>query len=74
MSIALDMGVYLNFLRAGSVHIGYIIYFALIFWRLGLILDNQEKYHKNATITAGVILGIILAVTQIGLWIYYFCR
>ena len=68
------MGFDLNFLRAGSVHIGYIIYFALMFCRLGLILDNEEKYNKNATIGVGVFLGILLAGAQIVLWIYYSCR
>ena len=68
------MGVCFNFLRAGFVHIGYIVYFALIYWRLGLILDNEKIYHKDATIAVGVTLGIILLGVQIGLWIYYFYR
>ena len=68
------MGVCFNFLRAGLVHISYIAYFAIIYWCLGLILDNDKKYHRDATIAVGVTLGIILLAVQIGLWIYYFYR
>ena len=68
----LDMGVCFNFLRAGFVHISYIVYFAIIYWRLGLILDNEKKHHRDATIAVGITLGIILLAVQIGLWICYF--
>ena len=70
----LHMGVCFNFLRTGFVHISYIVYFAIIYWHLGFILDNKKKYHRNATIAVEATLGIILLTVQIGLWIYYFYR
>ena len=65
------MGSFLNIFRATLVHVGYISYFTLLYWRLRAILENEKQFNDSATLTLGILLGIMLAIVQTGLWVYY---
>ena len=59
------MGKKVEFIRATIVHALYMIYYIILFWRLGLILESFPEYNSTGTKAAGVVVSFAFLVLQV---------
>ena len=64
------MGKKVEFLRATFVHALYMIYYGILFWRLGKILESFPEYKRAETIGAGVAVAVIFFLLQVALIVF----
>lgn len=54
-----------NIARVSFVHVLYMVYYGMLWWRLGLTLDPFSSFHKTTTVAMGVVLSLAFIVVQI---------
>lgn len=54
-----------NIARVSFVHALYMVYYGMLWWRLGLTLDPFSSFHKTTTVAMGVVLSLAFIVVQI---------
>ena len=55
----------LKLVRSVVIHMLYVIYYSVLLWRLGVILDiSFEEFSKTGMIAGGVCICIIFVIIQ----------
>lgn len=60
--------------RLVSVNVLHNLYYAVLWWRLTVILDTSSEFSKKGTIAAGVLLCITFTAVQILIGIFSIMR